>query len=91
MLIESSYATLYLLALVLFALSITILNILAVEKCTSLTLTNRIGQGQIVNMPIGRRVAPYYVLETAIFAISAPICEIITYEFTNALDSTLTL
>ena len=41
------YATFYLLAITTFAISVTICEILTVEMGISLTLTSRIGQGQM--------------------------------------------
>ena len=49
MLIEIPYATSYLMAIVMFALSITILETFTVEICMTLTSTIRIDKSQIYN------------------------------------------
>ena len=45
--IEKTYATLYLLAIAVFALSVTICEEFTIEMCVTLALTFRIGQSEI--------------------------------------------
>ena len=45
--IESLYATIFLLAITAFALSVTVCEIFTVEMCMTLTLTFKIGQDQM--------------------------------------------
>ena len=42
-----SYATSYLMAILMFVLSVTILEIFTVKMCMTLTLTFKVGYGQI--------------------------------------------
>ena len=44
---ERSYATFYLLPIAMFVLSVTVCDTFAVEMCTTLTLTFRMGQSQV--------------------------------------------
>ena len=71
MLFESQHATTYLMAIVMFAKSVTILQIFTIEMYMILTLTFRMGK---------RSNAIFYLLAIAMFALSLIICEIFTVE-----------
>ena len=71
------YATSYLLAIAMFALSVTVCEILTVEICKPLTLTFRIEPGSNINMSVERPHATSHVLTIAVFDLSVTVCEII--------------
>ena len=70
MLMGKPFATLYLLAKAIFALSVAPCIIFTVK----MYMTLRIGK----NMPVERSHATSYVLATEIFVLSVTVCEIIT-------------
>ena len=63
---DRPYASFYILAIAMFALSISNLEIFTVKACMILTLTFRMGQD---HMPNERPHVTSYVLTIAIFAL----------------------
>ena len=75
---ERPYATFYLLAMAMFALSVTFCEILTVEMYMSGSRSN-------AKMPVERSHATFYVFTIAI-VLSVNVCEIITFELPEVRD-----
>ena len=83
---ERPYATLYLMAIAMFALFDTIYEKFAIEMCMSLTRVFRMGQGK--RKYANRRPhATFHVLTISMFVLFVTNREIITFELSNVLDS----
>ena len=76
-------------AIIMLALSVTVLKMFAVEGCISLTLTFRIGEDQSKTCQ-SQGHASFYSLAIIMFALSIAVCEIIMYKLSNILDTNLT-
>ena len=86
--IERSYATSYLLSMVMFLPSVTILEIFIDEMCTS--LRRPLQWAKVKYKYINERPhATSYVLAIAMFSLSVTVCEIIEYEHHDVLDPNL--
>ena len=82
------YATFSFLAVAMFALSVSVCDILTVEKCMTLTLIFRMVQYemQIFQSKGHMRLS---MIAIAMFVLSVSVCEIITFELPNVHDSNL--
>ena len=79
----------YLIAILKSTISVPMLEIFIVEMCLTLAMIFRMGHG--VNMQIERpcmRISSYLSAIT-MFTIFITVCDIITYELPNAIDSNL--
>ena len=84
MVIESPYATSYLMVVLMFAISVTGLEIFAIEMCMTLILTFRMDQGQIqICQSMLHNYATSYFMAIVILAFT--VCEILTVEMCTAL------
>ena len=88
MLIERPYVTSYLLAIAMFALSLTICEILNSQNVHDLDLYNRPRSNAY--MQIEMTQATFWV-GNRMFVLSVTICEITTYEHPSVLDLNLIL
>ena len=86
--IERPYSTFYLLAISMFALSVTIYEKFIIKMCMTLTLIIRMSQCQIW---ISQSKGPMRLslLAIAVYVLSVTVCEIITFELDHVFDSNL--
>ena len=79
LLFETSYATLYLLPIAMFAI-VTVCEILTVEMCVTLTLTLtfRMVKGKMYICQLGRPYATLYLLAIVMFAIPVAVLKILS-------------
>ena len=89
MLIKSPHTTLYLLPIAMFALSVTVCEVLSIELCMTFTLTFGFfyGPRSNINMPLERPHATFCVVNSNVECVT--ICELIAHGRRKVLDSNL--
>ena len=80
--VERPHATYYVLAMAMFALSVTLCEIFSVETCTILTLTFRMTRGQmsICRSKVHMRLSICWKSQRSSCVLIVDVCEMIAYE-----------